>query len=196
MRDEHIDKMIAKASIIQVRRWLRKSGFLPALPEGVWDNVPDPPPSPPGEILNALMATYPEGEVRWSGTEGSQPSFIVRTANGLEHIFKVNRDGGIEAETRPILAGAPSASKVALSPRPPLNAEFVLHLLLRREEQDTVIGDMLERYVKKHERLGERRANFWFYAEVFRSVWPLLRRAAGKVGGLALLGEWLRRITQ
>lgn len=86
--------------------------------------------------------------------------------------------------------------EVPAVPRPPVNAEFVLHLLLKRSEQDAVIGDILERYIKKHERLGERRANLWFYAEVFRSVWPLLRRAASKVGGVALLGEWFRRMIQ
>jgi hypothetical protein len=79
------------------------------------------------------------------------------------------------------------------SPRPPLNAEYALQLFLRGDERDAVIGDLLERYAGKHERFGERRAKLWFYGEVVRSLWPLLKRLAAKAGGLIALGEWIRR---
>ena len=77
--------------------------------------------------------------------------------------------------------------------RPPVNGEFALHLLLSKEEQEAVSGDLIERYGQKCERFGEQRARLWFYCEVFRSVWPLLRRAIARVSGLIAAGEWIRR---
>jgi hypothetical protein len=79
-------------------------------------------------------------------------------------------------------------------PRPPLNAEFVLHLLLKKEEQDAVIGDLLERYANKYKRLGKSRADIWFYTEVGRSLWPLAKRFAAKAIKIAVVGEWIRRM--
>ncbi|HEY6807113.1 MAG TPA: hypothetical protein VI306_26280 [Pyrinomonadaceae bacterium] len=79
-------------------------------------------------------------------------------------------------------------------PRPPINVEFVLHLLLTSDEQDAVIGDLLERYVVKYDHLGKWRTDVWFCVEVLRSVWPFLKRTVGKVSGLMLLGEWLRKM--
>ena len=89
--------------------------------------------------------------------------------------------------------GTEPTAPVVLPPQPPLDAEFILHLLLNKDEQDALIGDLIERYGKKCERLGVRRANFWFYAEVCRTAWPLIKRFIAKAGGLIAVGEWLRR---
>lgn len=78
-------------------------------------------------------------------------------------------------------------------PRPPLDAEFMLHLLLRHDEHDALIGDLIERYGRKFARLGARRANLWFYAEVLWTALPLLKRALIKASGLVAFGEWVRR---
>jgi hypothetical protein len=77
--------------------------------------------------------------------------------------------------------------------RPPVNGEFALHLLLSKDEHEGVIGDLIERYGQKCERFGSRRAKLWFYCEVLRSVWPLIRRALARAGGLIAFGEWIRR---
>lgn len=77
--------------------------------------------------------------------------------------------------------------------QPPLNAEFFLHLLLRHDEHDAIIGDLIERYGKKCARLGTSRANFWFYAEVFWTALPLIKRALLKVSGMMALAEFVRR---
>jgi hypothetical protein len=79
---------------------------------------------------------------------------------------------------------------------PPVNAEFILHLLLRKDEQDAIIGDLIERYGKKRTRLGVRRANWWFYAEIFWTALPLLKRAIVKASGLVAAGEWIRQQIQ
>lgn len=87
----------------------------------------------------------------------------------------------------------PLTSFEAMKLRPPVNGEFALHLLLSKDEQEAVIGDLIERYGQKCERFGEQRAKLWFYCEVLRSVWPLLRRAIARVGGLVAASEWIRR---
>ena len=87
-------------------------------------------------------------------------------------------------------------SQASDAPQPPVNAEFFLHLLLKEEEQEAFIGCLVERYVRKVGRLGKRRADVWFYAEVARSIWPLARRFASKAIRLAVLGEWIRRMIQ
>lgn len=78
--------------------------------------------------------------------------------------------------------------------RPPFNAEYLLYLLLRKEEREVVIGDLIEEYVDIERRFGERHANFWFYKQVAGSLWPLLRRTLLKLGALVWLDRVLRRL--
>jgi hypothetical protein len=80
-----------------------------------------------------------------------------------------------------------------LGPRPPIKAEFILYCFLKPDERDTFIGDLLEQYAKVHERLGERLARRWFWWEVGRSLWPLIKRAFLKTSGLLAIGEWIRK---
>lgn len=78
--------------------------------------------------------------------------------------------------------------------RPPFNAEYLLYLLLRREERDVVIGDLLEAYVRVLARFNKRQADIWFYKQVLGSLWPLMKKAALRIGGLVWLGRILRRL--
>ncbi|HEX8179481.1 MAG TPA: hypothetical protein VF525_08055 [Pyrinomonadaceae bacterium] len=86
-----------------------------------------------------------------------------------------------------------SSLRAVSRPQPPLNAEFILHLLLRHDEHDALIGDLIERYGKKAARLGVKRANVWFYLEIFWTAASLSKRVVAKVSGLIALGEWVRR---
>jgi hypothetical protein len=79
-------------------------------------------------------------------------------------------------------------------PRPPINAEYVLYLVLRKEEREVVIGDLVECYHNMVWRFDKRRADVWFYKQVFGSLMPLLRRALLKIGALVWLGRILRRL--
>lgn len=79
-------------------------------------------------------------------------------------------------------------------PRPPFNAEYVLHLLLRKDERDVVIGDLIEEYANVLERFNKRRADIWFYKQVGGSLFPLMRRAVVKIGALVWLGRVLQRL--
>ena len=77
--------------------------------------------------------------------------------------------------------------------RPPINAEYALHLFLTKEEQDAQIGDLIERYNQKVVRFGPRRADLWFYCEALRLVWPALKRTIVKTSGLLAIAEWIRK---
>jgi hypothetical protein len=76
--------------------------------------------------------------------------------------------------------------------RPPFNAEYVLFLLLRKDEREVVVGDLVEGYGQVFRRFNKRRANIWFYKEVCCSLWPLIRRGLLRVGTLVWLGRILR----
>ena len=80
------------------------------------------------------------------------------------------------------------------SNRPPLNAEYVLYLLLRNGEREAVIGDLVECYGQILRRFNKRRADVWFYKQVIGSLWPLLRRALLRIGALVWLSRILRRL--
>lgn len=77
--------------------------------------------------------------------------------------------------------------------RPPVNAEYALHLFLSKEEQDAQIGDLIERYNQKSVRFGPRRADLWFYCEALRLVWPALKRTIVRASGLFAVAEWIRK---
>jgi hypothetical protein len=78
--------------------------------------------------------------------------------------------------------------------RPPFNAEYVLHLLLRKDEREVVIGDLIEEYGNILERFNKHRADLWFYKQVAGSLLPLLRRALVRIGAFVWLGRILRRL--
>jgi hypothetical protein len=66
-------------------------------------------------------------------------------------------------------------------PRPPLNAEFILHIVLPDDRIEDAVGDLDERFGKKVERLGIARANFWYYKQVACSLWPYAKAAARRL---------------
>ena len=75
----------------------------------------------------------------------------------------------------------------------PRNCELLLSLLLSKSEQEPAIGDFLERYEQKRQRLGRRRADLWAYSDVLRTVWPVLRRRLGTFLKFAVAADWVRR---
>lgn len=85
-------------------------------------------------------------------------------------------------------------SELAPPPAPPFKVEF-LCLLLRDDETDAVIGDLIERYSKLHRRLGKQRADLYAYTEVLRSIYPFIKRTLVKTAVMVLLGEWIRKLT-
>jgi hypothetical protein len=92
------------------------------------------------------------------------------------------------------LAGQSTIEKETLPLRPPFNAEFLLYLLLPREEMEVVSGDLIEGYGTVRERFDKRRADIWFCKQVVGSLLPLVRRALLRIGALVWLGRILRRL--
>ncbi len=82
-------------------------------------------------------------------------------------------------------------------PRPPLNAEFVLHLLLPDDRVDDVVGDLEERFHQKVDRLGVRHARLWYYKQIASSLWPYAKAAAKRLssGATVKLIAFILRLT-
>jgi hypothetical protein len=75
--------------------------------------------------------------------------------------------------------------------RLPLNAEYLLYLLLSKRDSEAVAGDLEERWRKIKKRFGVRRANFWYWTQVIRSLWPFGVAAVKRASGLlALIAAW------
>jgi hypothetical protein len=109
-------------------------------------------------------------------------------------LIKLEEARSQAAETLYLIAdGLDKINAQEPTPVAPPNAEYILHLFLRGDDRDAVIGDLVERYAGKYERFGERRAKVWFYSQVLRSLWPLLKRLVTRASGLVALGEWIRR---
>lgn len=75
---------------------------------------------------------------------------------------------------------------------PPKNAQRLLSFFLRLDEREAAIGDLVEKYHRKSQQLGKRRADGWIYAQVLHSILPLIMRLTTKIGWL-ILGEWIKK---
>lgn len=75
---------------------------------------------------------------------------------------------------------------------PPRWSEYLLYLVLPKEERETVPGDLLEEYRSIIlPKFGYRLARVWFLKQVFASIWPFLKRRVIKALGLASLWKLL-----
>ncbi len=147
---------------------------------------------------------------RFMAKHGHEPSYaqiaryfdVSSKATIAKHISALEKRGLIKREHEPgrftlavkVKAAPPDTLCEATAPRPPFNAEYILYLLLARDERDFVIGDLIEGYGEISTRFNKRRADLWFYKQVAGSLWPLLRRALLEIQALAWLGRILRRL--
>lgn len=71
-------------------------------------------------------------------------------------------------------------------------SEYLLYLVLPKEERETVPGDLLEEYrTVILPKFGVRLARLWFAKQVMSSIWPFLKRRVLKALGLATLLKFL-----
>jgi len=170
----------------------------------------------PGELLRVLLLR-PIQKADGKGNSQLPHGLVVKTNNLKTRVqlefwgeatwgeaFPVSPDKTAEAKAREIfllvfllglLGFLSNKKRTALNPpRPPLNAEYVLYLVLRREERDEIVGDLIEAYGKVIKRFDKRRADIWFYKQVLGSLFPLLRRQILRIGALVWLGRILRRL--
>ena len=76
----------------------------------------------------------------------------------------------------------------------PLNAEFLLYLVLSKNDSEVVAGDLEERWRTIKKQFGVRRANFWYWTQVVRSIWPFGVAALKKRSGLVAVMELWRKM--
>ena len=57
---------------------------------------------------------------------------------------------------------------------PPLDAEFLLYLLLDRQNCDSLVGDLRQSHKLIHKRFGKRRATIWYWTQVVRLLGPIV----------------------
>jgi len=81
-----------------------------------------------------------------------------------------------------------------VSNRPPLDAKYLFHVFLDRQNCDALVGDLEERYSLIRKEFGQRRADLWFWIQTIRSVGPMMWMAIRKLSVLAMLLELYRRI--
>jgi hypothetical protein len=77
--------------------------------------------------------------------------------------------------------------------KPPRLGEYLLYFFLTKRERVHLIGDLAEEYQEVFSRFGRRSATYWFYKQVFDSLWPLTYRSLRKVTLLDLIGRLLGR---
>ena len=80
------------------------------------------------------------------------------------------------------VAASESSSRSADSKaiRPPVLGEYLLYFLLTKAERVYLIGDLTEEYEQVLIKFGKRAAVWWYYKQVFDSLWPLLSRTLRK----------------
>jgi len=104
------------------------------------------------------------------------------------HYFRVE----IESASVPTVIAPSNASGVL-----PRLGELLLYLFLTRTERINLIGDLIEDYHEASAKFGRKGATRWFYVQVFRSLWPLLRRLLFKVGIISCAakgGSWVLKL--
>jgi len=115
------------------------------------------------------------------------PSVDLATGHEVLDAFKVELRSSLQPQIKAVSEYL-RQMQLAYS-RPPFNAEYLLHLILPKEERAAVIGDLVEEYRCIHRRFGRRHADIWFYKQVIMSVWPFVRFTVSRIAAFV----WLSR---
>src|ERR1044071_173710 len=118
-----------------------------------------------------------------------EDDFVV-TENINRTLTKSQAEGEDSAEEHTPGTAEPSDSDLLSEPtevrpyyvQPPLRAEYLLYLCLPPSERECVPGDLYEEYNEEIlPKFGEQRAKWWYWGQVFRSIWPILGRRIARV---------------
>ena len=80
---------------------------------------------------------------------------------------------------------------------PPKGAEFLFYLFLPKTLREASLGDLNEDYQEVYLKFGLKLAAFWYYKQVFTSLWPLVFstiRKGIKWAGIGLAGHWVKKV--
>jgi hypothetical protein len=78
---------------------------------------------------------------------------------------------------------------------PPVAAEFILLLLSNPSHRDGLVGDFDETFRENRIKYGRHRANYLYWADVIRSIWPLLHRLIRRLGLWSVVILLVKRFT-
>lgn len=78
--------------------------------------------------------------------------------------------------------------------QPPEFAEYLLYFLLTKSERVNLIGDLTEEYKQILSKFGIKKARYWYFKQVFDSLWPLIKRLIQKTGFYTSIAEIIRRL--
>jgi hypothetical protein len=76
---------------------------------------------------------------------------------------------------------------------PPGGAEWLVVLIVSKRSSDGMLGDLEERFHRHVETHGLRRARWLYWAEVLRSIAPILWAKTKRLGMIAAIAEIWRR---
>jgi hypothetical protein len=79
----------------------------------------------------------------------------------------------------------PDADQQALD-APPKLAEYLIYLFFPRKDREAILGDLEEDFHEVHKKFGLRQARLQYWAQVFRSLWPIIRALLANIIVLSL----------
>jgi hypothetical protein len=78
---------------------------------------------------------------------------------------------------------------------PPKVAEFLIYLLLSRQDRVNILGDLMEDYGTIESKFSRSAAILWYYKQVFASIPKCVWKSLFRWGTIAAVGDWIRRHT-
>jgi hypothetical protein len=150
------------------------------------------------EIIKALLTSIEQGFVKNSTTPVSN---ISRVVNQIEQYEQSKAELQLPSETKDsnstdslsVNSASQGASQKSKPLLPPRVGERMLLLVLSKDERVNIPGDLEEEFSEIAVKHGEQFAKVWYYKQVATSAWPMIRKAL-RWGGLASVGEWIRRM--
>jgi hypothetical protein len=92
-----------------------------------------------------------------------------------------------------ILASIQRALDSVQRDAPPPAAEFVLGTLFRGRKGQDLLDSLDERFLADCRKIGARRARLHYWAATLHAIWPLLKRAIGRLVRWGIVADALRR---
>jgi transcriptional regulator with XRE-family HTH domain len=87
-------------------------------------------------------------------------------------LFASSADNGVKRFER---------EPVTHAPKPPLDAEWVLHMIVPPKKCDDQVNSLEQLYVKKYKRIEKKRADIWYCKQVLGLVWRQLFERRTKI---------------
>ena len=148
----------------------------------------------PTTALAVLLAYAIDGEF---SSPPTLMQILLVTLAGLLSLYFASPDSSVVLRLKKRHAAQRLGGKVESTANSttglPVISERLL-LLLFKEDESNIIGDLAEEYAQFSGKHGELYAKIWLYKQVFASVEPLILKSIIKWVGLLGIAELLHRI--